>query len=215
MGTQKKLTADGSAHICVSCPASTFAPAGSANCSTCDGASFPDATRGGCLRCAVGSYRAFDDTCSTCPLIGVECAGGALAIRNGFWRPTASNASARALQVTLETTFYRCANDVACLPTAPGELTVTCARDSGYYGPLCGGCDFENGFIRSGSHCAECEADAVNWIALLVILHVLLAVVVYIAVFRSTTRRRDESGGIIRRIAFSYVVNDGGALDPI
>ena len=205
MGKQKRPTADGSAHACVSCAASMFAPAGSANCSVCDGAAFPDATRGSCIRCAAGSYRAFDDTCSTCPLVGVECAGGALAIRNGFWRPTAPNASALALQVTLQTTFYRCANDVACLAPAPGELTVACARDFGYFGALCGGCDFESGFIRSGSQCSKCEAEAVNWIALVAILHVILAFVIYIAVFRSTTRRGDESGGIIRRIAFSYI----------
>ena len=85
VGKRKVLSADKKRHTCDGCPSAKYAAAGSANCSTCKGGAFPDKARGSCLRCSSGAYRAYDDDCSTCPTVGVDCEGSALQVRSLFF----------------------------------------------------------------------------------------------------------------------------------
>ena len=83
---------------------------------------------------------------------------------------------------------------------------IVCSSALGYFGPLCGACERKERFIRSGLACAQCPAHKeenypyAGGLCLFVVV-----MVVYIGVFRSTRRRVGEYGGIIRRIAFSYI----------
>ena len=84
-GKSKVLSTDMTTHTCDDCPSAKYAAAGSASCSTCEGGGFPDKARGSCLQCSSGAYRAYDDDCSTCPTVGVDCEGSALQVRSLFF----------------------------------------------------------------------------------------------------------------------------------
>jgi hypothetical protein len=128
--------------------------------------------------------------------------------------------------INADSPIHTCFNDVCCRHpknsdgASDDESRVECATDSGYYGPLCGGCDMKyvdprtkekKVFLRDGFVCKMCPK---NWegselnesiILVCVLVAVIFAVVVYIAAFRSTRRAVDEYGGVIRRLAFSYM----------
>ena len=102
------------------------------------------------------------------------------------------------------TEVHECFNDECCELSAD-KSSVSCATDLGYYGPLCGGCDMNRGFLRNGFACGKCRPPMDNYLALSGLIVGIIVVVIYIAAFRSTDSRVGEYGGIIRRIAFSYM----------
>ena len=78
--------ANSTLETCAACPPSKYAPVSSSECAMCNIlGSFPDKARGSCLQCSSGAYRAYDDDCSTCPTVGVECEGSALQVRSLFF----------------------------------------------------------------------------------------------------------------------------------
>ena len=107
--------------------------------------------------------------------------------------------------ITESSIIYNCFNDVCCIFPDGDTSKVECNTKSGYYGPLCGGCDMNRGFLRNGFACGKCRPPMDNYLALSGLIVGIIVVVIYIAAFRSTDSRVGEYGGIIRRIAFSYM----------
>tara|TARA_B110000208_G_scaffold95123_1_gene119186 strand:- start:93 stop:455 length:363 start_codon:yes stop_codon:yes gene_type:complete len=110
-------------------------------------------------------------------------------------------------QIDETTEVHECFNDVCC-ELSTDKSSLSCATHLGYYGPLCGGCDIERGYLRNGYTCSKCDKSLgglTNYLALSGLIVGVLIVVIYIAAFRNTNRRVGEYGGIIRRIAYSYM----------
>ena len=59
--------------------------------------------------------------------------------------------------------------------------------------------------MRTGYVCQKCTPAHINYLVLCALAIAIFVVVVYVAAFRSTRRRVNEYGGVIRRIAFSYM----------
>jgi hypothetical protein len=137
----------------------------------------------------------------TCPSSSlVTCEKGALEWESNAWYdPDAGDIDA-------STEVHACFNDVSCLQSGD-KTSVKCATDLGYGGPLCGACieDDDEVFLRNGLVCSECADTAYNVLAFVGLVGAVLVLIVYIAAIRSTKRRVGEHGGIIRRIAFSYM----------
>jgi hypothetical protein len=121
------------------------------------------------------------------------------------WQPKAWYDPSIPVHAIDETTeVHECFNDVCCELSAD-KSSVSCATDLGYYGPLCGGCNMDRGFLRNGYVCTKCDTIVNNYLALSGLTVGIIVVVIYIAAFRNTNQRVGEYGGIIRRIAFSYM----------
>jgi hypothetical protein len=86
-----------------------------------------------------------------------------------------------------------------------GTKKIICNAKLGYRGPLCGDCIESEGFMRSGFVCGKCQEESLNILAVIGMAILLFFIVVYIVAIRSTHRDLEEYGGIIRRIAFSYL----------
>ena len=99
-----------------------------------------------CTPCPAGKYSSnpTDEICKNC-LDGAECPGGSIVnVQAGYWRP---NTTADYILI--------CPNQALCLGGASGNTCFT-----GYIGPLCQQCDYNEGFAReSPSKCAECESS--------------------------------------------------------
>ena len=185
--------------VCADCALSTYAPKGSINCSSCAVGSFPTLDQGNCRSCTVGTYHAHDGKCSSCPRIGVKCELSSLQILKGFWHPVPPDLST--YKVDQDTKFYPCANEVACIATAPKSFVVTCNTNEGYYGPVCGACDLKGkNFIRNGDGCVECFPTVVSVFLTLGLSLGLLGLMFYYVVIQTLDAgdQRDETGVTVK-----------------
>ena len=112
-------------------------------------------------------------------------------------------------EVTQDTEVHACWNTLSCITNGDGS-SVTCNTNAGYYGPLCGACDRDNeqglgSFTRSGYVCAKCSSTATNILVVAALMIGIVIVAVYVSGYRRLDRRVDEYGGILRRLAFSYI----------
>lgn len=103
--------------------------------------------------------------------------------------------------------MHTCFNDECCVPPVASNHDVRCDTAKGYSGPLCGACaptPEPKRTVRSGRVCTACWTDDKNIAATTALASAVVGVAIF-ASFRSTTRRIGEHGGVLRRIAFSYV----------
>lgn len=198
------------------CRAAQVALEGSVNCTLCDSeiGEIENTLHSKCLRCTDGSYAVpaayglggglvQHAECIQCPSSGFACDGGTIKIERGTWYSVSKNPT-----VAVDIEIHACFNAEACVypgPDAVNAHAFACDTDKGYFGPLCGACDRATSFTRSGRACAKCEPTSWTWIAIAAVALGLFAFVVYLTAFRSTSSRVGEYGGIIRRIAFSYI----------
>ena len=111
--------------------------------------------------------------------------------------------------ITKSSIIYNCFNDVCCIFPDGDTSKVECNTKSGYYGPLCGGCDKSRGYYRNSFVCEKCRSNSDNWTVVAVLAVAAFFVVVYVSAFHRTKRDIGENGSIVRRIAYSYVQSLG------
>jgi hypothetical protein len=115
--------------------------------------------------------------------------------------------SGRELQATYidaGTELHECPEPDACLVDA--ELRAFgCAE--GHTGPLCGVCNEAEGWVRSGSKCAQCLPWGANIALLFLGGMAVLAVLTYIALFISFTTTSD--GRVVWRLTLNFVSSVG------
>ena len=186
-------------------------------CEECEPGQITDTQQAACSTCAVGSYRLTplnrtheSSTCEVCPSRGVECRGGVLELDTArlAWYDFEKSHVIRE-----DTEIHSCFNDECCAYSDMPK-PLACNTEKGYEGPLCGACIREledpntketKNFLRSSFGCVQCWEPEYNWFVLVAMTLGVGLLFVYVAAFRSTTRRVGEDGGIIRRIGFSYV----------
>jgi hypothetical protein len=177
-------------------------------CSPCPEGQIADSLHAICSACAKGQYRAKPadsssnrSACIVCPALGVTCSNGILTLDRQAWYSTEDNAI-----ITEDTVMHACFTAQSCTYK---DNALACNTALGYEGVLCGAClqDEANDriFLRNGRECSECFEPLWNWLVFSGLAGAVVLFVIYIAAFRSTNRRVGEYGGIIRRIAFSYM----------
>ena len=197
-------------YTCVNCASNraSSVPTDDA-CMSCSSGEIPDASAATCATCAVGAYSSpsgggnQSNVCVRCPARGAICTGGMLSLDEGSWYDTKLTKI-----ISEETEVHKCFNDESCL-LDESKSSVQCNSARGYSGPLCGACDQSRGFVRAGSICSSCPSSAVSWLVCCALIFAFALCMIHVAALRNTTSRAGEFGGIIRRIAFSYVQVSG------
>ena len=197
-------------------PTAQVAIEGSEECTRCNAedGQIENAAHSKCFTCTDGSYGSPTTNTSTggltrqaeciqCPSSGFACVGGKIKIESGTWYSVSNNP-----KIAVDIEIHACFNAEACVypdDNDANKATVACNTDKGYGGPLCGACDRTTSFMNSGRACAECIPTLWTWLAIAAVALGLFAFIVHLTACRSTTHRVGEYGGIIRRIAFSYI----------
>jgi hypothetical protein len=105
--------------------------------------------------------------------------------------------------------MHACFNDEACLYTND-QRDLACAGKLGYFGPLCGACDRDNGhghghFTRSGNGCAGCWHLVGSWFAFIGLGILVAVLVVYLVVQHSFAAAKGEYGATVQKVAISHI----------
>ena len=213
------------ARECKKCARGSFTEeSGQSVCETCDayGQFTPLSGSTVCSVCSDNSHAVWKGNsteCVQCPESNrlVTCINGQLEWQTGAWydegkwtgQGEARKWTSYNKPIDENMAVHACFNDMCCRnPTVNGTFdkkVVECVIENGYYGPLCGGCDMRKDFMRTGYVCQKCTPAHINYLVLCALAIAIFVVVVYVAAFRSTRRRVNEYGGVIRRIAFSYM----------
>ena len=197
-------------------PTAQVAIEGSEECTRCNAedGQIENAAHSKCFTCTDGSYGSPTTNTSTggltrqaeciqCPSSGFACVGGKIKIESGTWYSVSNNP-----KIAADIEIHACFNADACVypdDDDADKAAVACNTDNGYGGPLCGVCDRATSFTRVGAACAKCIPTLWTWLAIAAVALGLFAFIVHLTAFRSTTHHIGEYGGIIRRIAFSYI----------
>ena len=207
-----KFSNTAGASSCAKCPRGRASDPlnfldGASNCSECLRGSKSDRTRLACEVCPIDHYLiSGQDKCEACPSSRIRehvtCRAGILTFSSDvvpWYAPLSANETLNA-----ETKIFDCFTNLACVALKE-PASVICDGELGYTGPLCGACDEQRSFVRSGRVCSRCQSKAFNAILVAGIVAILGIVLVYTTAFRKLSRRAGEYGGVIRRLAFSYL----------
>ena len=218
---------------CDTCELGTFSAVNGAACESCiinpgveEYTFTPVEGATTCETCSEGFFleSSTDKTCTLCPTSKLlTCSKGKRTwVENKMMNPSAwydvgewvstddglQQWSSNVVKTSLSMEVHECFNDVSCMYNASfvgDQSEVVCNTEAGYFGPLCGGCAKEDGWMRDGYVCSKCQSPALNWLILALLALVVVLLMVHIAAFRSTRRYVGEYGGVIRRIAFNYI----------
>ena len=163
-----------------------------------------------CAACPSGTYSdggAGVSACTPCPGQGVSCAGGLLTLLPGFARH-ADGASS----IDASTELHPCWNPAGCWVNLNASDNIRAANHThrclaGYGGPICGVCSAAESFAQSSGTCVPCGSPMVNFVVLALMPFALLALVVWISLFRTVTASADSQ--VLTRIVLTYLQTMG------
>ena len=157
------------------------------------------------LVCPPGTYLfdvVADTSCTGCPKRGVRCEDNTVVVLSNFWFARIANARNK---IDESVAVFACLNDVCCAPPLPidaAQKEVTCNK--GYRGVLCGACERERGYIRSGQGCVLCWALLWNVAVALAMAIAMIAVLVFIIAFKNFEPKLGEYHTVIAKMIMSY-----------
>ena len=135
--------------------------------------------------------------CLRCPSKATRsCRDGLLALAPNVW--FAGDAPTDA------TPIWACFNENACIAN-DAALRVECNRERGYSGALCGGCDIDAGWMRSGRSCRRCWSAAWNWAVVGMTLLFMFCVSIYMVAFYKFHDKLDDFSGAVRKQLISFL----------
>jgi len=176
---------DKNVYACEQCPPGTFAPLGlsTQSCVDCSVGTIPNEAQSACSPCRVGTYATRGaSTCAECGTRGMDCSGGEIKLKDGWWFGTAGDN----ISITGSTFVYECLNPAAC--QVVGATQVLCVKHAG--GPLCAVCD--DGYVPDAAaldgRCKFCDSTpAERWSGKILLL-LGGAVVVFLAALVAVTQ---------------------------
>jgi hypothetical protein len=191
-----KFSNTAGASSCAKCPRGRASDPlnfldGASNCSECLRGSKSDRTRLACEVCPIDHYLiSGQDKCEACPSSRIRehvtCRAGILTFSRDvvpWYAPLSANETLNA-----ETKLFDCFTNLACVALKE-PASVICDGELGYTGPLCGACDEQRSFVRSGRVCSRCQSKAFNAILVAGIVAILGIVLVYTTAFRKLSRQ--------------------------
>ena len=207
---------------CAPCAINTYAQTDEAIvCAECDAG---DSTRNlvgqtYCIRdtmvCPVGTYLGWRTatSCTGCPSEGTICKDSILTIMPNWWfAPLVDTADGARRMLDFNVPLWPCLNEECCLANAevvsePGKgdvvyHTVKCKE--GYYGPLCGACNVEKNYLRSGQACKECWHFVLTYMATAGIIGGLILWLFWVVAFQDFGTEKGDHTGIVFKILMSF-----------
>jgi uncharacterized protein (DUF486 family) len=142
--------------------------------------------------------------CATCPTsTGLQCVGGIRKWSPKIWYDTELDAN----EIDETTEVHRCVNDECCTFPLGGQDTsrVVCDGERGYYGALCGVCDRNQNFIRSGFGCEECWEIAWSVLGSLVSLFAFIGLIGWFTIVTDFDRPSNDFSSVVWKILFSHI----------
>ena len=180
---------------------------------TCPRGAEPDVSNTQCRQCPLNAYSEGGRTkCRRCPSRGAVCSAGVITLERGYYPADTrflstppseflgGNASSQGVVMDEAVVLYPCWNGEACDANSANQ-TYGCGI--GYTGPLCGVCDSNANFVRSGNVCTACWPQSLNVMVLLLFLAVLIIGLIYVAVFQSVKKASPRK--IVLRILLTYI----------
>ena len=197
------------AGSCKLCDANTFSnAAGATECEACNADEGETSAEGavGCTRgeleCPDGTYKDMTkSSCLSCPKSGAVCEDNEIRLIGSWWFDTELLAATPNLELSSETAMHACLNELACY-TDVYNRTVSC--NEGYSSVLCGACDLNAGFMRSGQLCRECDSFAMNvaWVVCLILTGV--GYILYVVAFQDFSSTTGDERPVVIKIAMSF-----------
>ena len=199
---------------CVECPVNTFAThTASTSCERCAAGESTLGREGAlsCTRdaldCPPGTYlfdAKGDTSCTGCPKQGVLCVDNGLEVLSSFWFAPIGTGVQR---IDDKVEVFACINDVSCVPPVPSverdpRLGVLC--EEGYTSVLCGACDLDLGFVRSGEGCVECWAMVLNVLVAVAMGVGLFCALLWVVAFKDFAPTIGEYHSVIFKMLMSY-----------
>lgn len=168
-----------------------------------------------CQVCGKGTWSpggANATACVACPSVGTTCSAGRVLFAPGYFRTDGSSLMAARDTVDAATEIIACLNPDACMVNASaasvaGDATHFCAP--GYQGPLCSVCQTAggphgSGFTPAGAFaCVPCADKWMNGVLVVLVTAAQLALIVWIAVFRTPSQDREVRG--LFKVVITYV----------
>ena len=154
-----------------------------------------------CNGCSDGTFTedAGQSICRNCPTMRAKCENGRLALEAKTWYPLDTTK-----QLGKETEIHECFNDECCV-LYNVSTRVRCDGEKGYYGPVCGACNRDNGAMRSGKACAFCWHSEANASASLGLGVLLLVFIVYLVVQHNFDVSPDVYVGTVQKLGLSFL----------
>jgi|TARA_B110000208_G_C11733703_1_gene417344 hypothetical protein len=126
-----------------------------------------------------------------------------LKLLEGWWFDSKRIEESGNLVLDRDTEMLPCLNVLACLPNEQvGETAyipeVNCA--DGYLSVICGACDSERGYLRSGELCRKCESFWTNVAIVSATAAVLLGYVLYVVGFQSFSAAAGDNRPVVLKI---------------
>ena len=197
------------AGSCKLCDANTFSnAAGATECEACNADEGETSAEGavGCTRgeleCPDGTYKDMTkSSCLSCPKSGAVCEDNEIRLIGSWWFDTELLAATPNLELSSETAMHACLNELACY-TDVYNRTVSC--NEGYSSVLCGACDLNAGYMRSGQLCRECDSFAMNvaWVVCLILTGV--GYILYVVAFQDFSSTTGDERPVVIKIAMSF-----------
>jgi len=175
---------------------------GATECSTCDEGKHT-VMRPAIPGSALGNTSMVAE-CATCPTsTGLQCVGGIRKWSPKIWYDTELDAN----EIDETTEVHRCFNDECCTFPLGGQDTsrVVCDGERGYYGALCGACDRNQNFIRSGFGCEECWEIAWSVLGSLVSLFAFIGLIGWFTIVTDFDRPSNDFSSVVWKILFSHI----------
>ena len=194
---------------CELCAANTFSSeAGATACTPCDPSKGESSVPGSafCERaqvdCPEGTYK--DRTmslCLSCPKKGAICEENKITLLNNWWFDAQKLKDNGNAEVSATTQMLGCLNEFACT-TDVRNVTVTCS--AGYSGVLCGACELENGYMRSGQLCRECDSYLYNVLFVAGLAAHGICYILYVIAFQDFASDAGDQRPVVLKIAMSF-----------
>ena len=144
--------------------------------------------------------------CKQCPPVSNKlllCTAGVLAWEDEAWYNW-EETPPHAIDETTE--VHRCFNDEACVfPDGDDRSRVACDTAKGYYGPLCGACDRDTGFIRSGYGCQRCLKMLYSYLGSAALVLAFLVMVGWFTIAQDFDRPAHDYSGVVLKMFFSHL----------
>ena len=194
---------------CTECGANTFSSeAGALVCTPCDPSTGESSAPGSAfcerasVECPEGTYK--DRTkaaCLSCPKKGAICEDNEITLLKNWWFDADKLKANNDEEVSATTQMLGCLNELAC-KTDTINVTVTC--NTGYSGVLCGACELESGYMRSGQLCRECDSFLYNVVFVSAMAALGIGYVLYVIAFQNFSTVANDQRPVVIKIAMSF-----------
>lgn len=156
-----------------------------------------------CAVCGAGFYSDGGPgaQCVRCPSQGATCSAGRITFLDRFMR--IQDGSTTVSELTELRPCYFPTGCIVATNTMNRSASETHKCANGYTGPMCGICDADREFAKSGSRCTPCPDRGWSYFVTALVPAAFIAFSVWISLFREQTKSSETS--VVTRMLITYI----------